>query len=106
MLAAAMAILGGVSADVVVAQSRADPSEGHALAERLCAACHVVDTKHAGSSRLADVPSFAAIANRSGQTAEAIAGRILMPHPQMPTVQLTRTEIADLATYIMSLRQP
>jgi mono/diheme cytochrome c family protein len=90
----------------LLAQNVADPSKGRALAERLCSACHIVGTEHAGSSRLADVPSFAAIANRSGQTAEAIAGRILMPHPQMPTVQLTRTEIADLASYIMSLRQP
>jgi hypothetical protein len=55
---------------------------------------------------LVDVPSFAAIANKKGQTIERIAGRIVVPHPPMPQVQLTRAEIAALSTYIFSLREP
>jgi hypothetical protein len=41
----------------------------------------------------------------SGQTAEAIAGRIVIPHPPMPQIQLTRLEIGDVAAYILSLRK-
>jgi mono/diheme cytochrome c family protein len=55
---------------------------------------------------LVDVPSFAVIANKKDQTIERIAGRIVVPHPPMPQVQLTRAEIAALATYIFSLREP
>ena len=55
---------------------------------------------------LVDVPSFTAIANKKGQTIEGIAGRIVVPHPPMPQVQLTRADIAALSTYIFSLREP
>ncbi len=35
---------------------------------------------------------------------ETIAGRIVIPHPPMIAVPLTRAEIADLAAYIMTLK--
>lgn len=81
-------------------------ANGQALAEKLCTACHIVGHEATSAAVPADVPSFAAIANKPGQTAEAIAGRIVLPHPPMPKVQLTRSEIADLATYIGSLKSP
>jgi cytochrome c len=90
----------------VRAQLRPDPSKGHALAERLCTSCHIVGKEAASGTVSADVPSFAAIANKPNQTVEAIAGHIVIPHPPMPNIQLTRAEIADLATYILALRQP
>jgi mono/diheme cytochrome c family protein len=52
----------------------------------------------------ADVPSFQRIAERPGQTAAAIAGAIVVPHPPMPQISLTREEIGDLAAYILSLK--
>ena len=98
-----VATLSGVA---VRAQLRPEPSKGHALAERLCTSCHIVNKAAAGAAVSADVPSFSAIANRPNQTVEAIAGRIVIPHPPMPSIQLTRAEIADLAAYILSLRRP
>jgi len=53
---------------------------------------------------LVDAPSFASIANKPGQSIEAIAGRIVIPHSVMPQVKLTRDEIAALSAYIFSLR--
>ena len=53
----------------------------------------------------ADVPSFASIARRSDFTPEKIAYFLLDPHPKMPNFPLSRTEAADLAAYIGSLRQ-
>ncbi len=88
------------------AQPGADPRVGQALAERLCASCHVVGGEARRDSMLVDVPSFAAIANKNGQTVEGIAGRIVIPHPPMPQVQLTRAEIAAVSAYIFSLRKP
>ena len=82
----------------------ADPQRGHALAARLCTNCHVIDRQASGPMR-ADVPTFVAIANRPGSTAEQLAGRIIVPHPAMPGVPLTAAEIRDIVTYIISLRR-
>ena len=87
------------------AQVHPDAKTGKKLAEKLCSGCHIVGEKATGPSVSADVPSFKAIANVPGQTSERIAGRIVIPHPVMPKIQLTRLEIGDLAAYIMSLRE-
>lgn len=81
-----------------------DPVKGRALAERACVACHVV-SERAVSPVAADVPTFAAIANKPGQTMEAIAGRIVIPHPPMPAISLSREEIGNVVAYIMTLRR-
>ena len=81
----------------------ADAKHGHALAGRLCSQCHQVGGGSA-DPRLADVPSFAAIAARPGVSAEQLAGRIIVPHPEMPGVQLTTREIRDIVSYILSLK--
>lgn len=95
----------GLLHSAVHAQIHPDAKTGHEIAAKLCSGCHIVDSSSAGASVSADVPSFEAIAGKPGQTAEAIAGRIVVPHPPMPQIQLTRLEIGDLAAYIMSLRQ-
>jgi cytochrome c len=51
------------------------------------------------------VPSFPSIANRPGASAEHLAGRIIVPHPAMPGVPLTRAEIQDIVAYIVSLKK-
>ena len=80
-----------------------DSKHGHTLAARLCAQCHLVDGG-SPNARLADVPSFAAIAARPGVSAEQLAGRISIPHPEMPGVQLTTRELRDIVSYILSLK--
>ncbi|MES1149521.1 MAG: c-type cytochrome, partial [Bradyrhizobium guangdongense] len=80
-----------------------DPSQGKALAEKLCTNCHLVGAasqEHAN----ADVPSFHEIANREGLTAGAITGSIILPKHPMPQIPLTKSELADLAAYILTLR--
>lgn len=90
-----------------VAQNKADPKKiGQDLALRLCTGCHRIDTETRTATVFADVPTFTAIANRPGQSAEAIAGTIVFPHPPMPQTRLTRTEIANLSVYIISLKRP
>ena len=53
----------------------------------------------------ADVPSFHEIANKEGQSAGAIMAHIMLPKHPMPTIPLTKSELADLSAYILSLRQ-
>jgi cytochrome c len=78
-----------------------NPERGRVLAERVCATCHVISGTSA-TTLAADVPSFRAIANKPGQSMEMIAGRIVIPHPPMPAVALTREEIANVVAYIMT----
>jgi len=81
----------------------ADAEHGADLAKRWCMTCHVVDAGQKQAS--ADVPPFAVIAQRSDFTPEKVAFFLLDPHPKMPSFPLTRSEAADLAAYIGSLRK-
>jgi mono/diheme cytochrome c family protein len=79
----------------------ADADNGERLAERWCAACHVVAPNQRSAN--ADAPPFAAIARRAGFNAERLAFFLLEPHPKMPNMALTRTEASDVAAYIGTL---
>ena len=93
-----------LSADLAIAAaSNPDPRHGKELAEKLCTNCHLVgsvEEQHAN----ADVPSFREIGNAPGQTAGAVMARIILPKHPMPQIPLTKSELADLASYILSLR--
>jgi len=82
----------------------ADAAAGRALAERWCAACHLVAPGQGGA--VSDAPTFAAIAARDADVSGAwLSFRLLKPHPQMPQVSLSRDEAADLAAYFATLRK-
>lgn len=88
--------------DPVHAQVPSNASRGQRLASQLCTTCHITGVVPADVITT-DVPSLSAIAKRSGMTLEAVAGKIIVPHPAMPGVPLTADEIRDLAAYIVSL---
>jgi hypothetical protein len=50
------------------------------------------------------VPPFASIAKMPDFDAAKIALFLLNPHPKMPDMNLSRSEAADLAAYIATLR--
>ena len=79
----------------------ADAAQGEKLARRWCAACHVVSEDHTHASD--NVPTFERIAKIPGFGAEQIARFLRDPHPKMPDMQLSNSESADLAAYIVSL---
>lgn len=99
----------------VSTESRADPKpeaskgeapdagRGKALAERLCVNCHVVGADSQGAVP-EGVPSFRVIANKPGQTADHIRAILIKPHAPMPNIDLTRSEIDDLISYLDELR--
>ncbi|MGB8748281.1 MAG: c-type cytochrome [Pseudolabrys sp.] len=80
----------------------ADPDNGERLARRWCAPCHVVVSNQRGAT--SEAPPFATIANRPDFDAAKIAAFLLEPHPRMPNMSLSRTEAADLAAYIATLK--
>ena len=79
-----------------------DIETGRRVAETLCSGCHIVSAGQADA--IAGIPSFAAIAGHTGQTPERLAGAIILPHPPMPGIQVTNTELRDIIAYILSLK--
>ena len=80
----------------------ADPDNGERLAGRWCSACHVVAPNQSGPT--SEAPPFATIANKPDFDAAKVAFFLLDPHPKMPNMGLSRTEAADLAAYIATLK--
>ncbi len=77
-----------------------DARHGATIAQRWCAECHVVSGDQA--SAFADAPSFGDIAQRHVDRKQ-IANFLANPHPPMPDMHLSRSEIDDIVTYIRSL---
>lgn len=82
-----------------------DPAAGAELAAKLCSNCHVSKAT-SGAPVKADVPTFKEIANQEGRTEASIAGKIILPPHPMPAINLSRTDIAHLVAYVMSLKMP
>jgi mono/diheme cytochrome c family protein len=80
-----------------------DPNQGQSLATSLCSNCHLVNTVGQEQANV-DVPTFPEIANKVDQSSGAIMAAIMLPKHPMPQIPLTKTELADLAAYILSLR--
>jgi mono/diheme cytochrome c family protein len=80
----------------------ADIQHGATIARRWCSSCHVV----AGNQRqvTGEAPPFATIARSPGFDEHRLAFFLLDPHPKMPDMGLSRTDAADLAAYIGSLK--
>jgi mono/diheme cytochrome c family protein len=78
----------------------ANAEQGGVLAKRWCAACHVVaaDQQRVGGQ----APPFSVIGKTADLDTAKLALFLLLPHPKMPDMNLSRTEAADLAAYIQS----
>ncbi|MDX2159616.1 MAG: hypothetical protein SFW09_24185 [Hyphomicrobiaceae bacterium] len=106
LVAAALLAAGSCAA---MAQAPATPpsptevSEGREIAAKLCSNCHATDPAATDIKR-ADVPTFHAIANGPHGSRERLVAAIVLPHPEMPGIPLTRAEIRAIVDYIVSLR--
>jgi mono/diheme cytochrome c family protein len=80
----------------------ADAVSGKNIAERWCASCHLVERDQTTAADQA--PPFAFIARTPDFDQNRLAFLLLLPHPNMPNLSLNRSEIADLADHIRSLK--
>ena len=80
----------------------ADADNGSRLARRWCAPCHVVASNQTRVT--GEAPPFASIAKLPDFDTAKLALFLLDPHPKMPDMGLSRTEAADLAAYIATLK--
>jgi len=81
-----------------------DVDQGHQLATRWCANCHVVEQTTAAASANG-LPTFPAIAASPRATPEFLRATMSAQHGRMPDLQLTKRQQDDLIAYISSLRQ-
>jgi mono/diheme cytochrome c family protein len=80
----------------------ADADHGKQIAERWCASCHLVGPGQTSATDQA--PPFTYLAKMPDFDANKLAFLLLRPHPNMPSISLNRTEVADMADYIRSLK--
>lgn len=81
-----------------------DVARGRALAERLCAQCHMAPGQ--GEKRAVnEIPGFAAVARRRNQTPEGIIAWLRSIPPMMPNHHLSQDEMHALAAFIMTLAE-
>ena len=80
----------------------ADADHGEQIAKRWCASCHLVERGQTSATDQA--PPFTYLAKMPDFDANKFAFLLLLPHPNMPNVPLNRTEVADMADYILSLK--
>src|SRR5664279_3003524 len=100
-----MRMFAGLILSIVVAglpntATAADVANGGVLAKRWCAACHVVATDQQRANGQA--APFSAIGKTPDLDPAKLALFLLLPHPKMPDMNLSRAEAADLAAYIAS----
>jgi mono/diheme cytochrome c family protein len=89
-----------ITAALANAAVAADAANGQTLSKRWCAACHVVATDQERANGQA--APFSAIGKTTDLDASKLALFILLPHPKMPDMNLSRAEAADIAAYIAS----
>jgi mono/diheme cytochrome c family protein len=105
-ISVAIAMVGAISAifaaDIIRPARAADAFNGKRIAERWCAACHVVNATQSEAN--ADAPPFEDIAKRPKFSESGLVTFLLDPHAKMPDMNLTRIEAGDIAAYIGTLR--
>jgi mono/diheme cytochrome c family protein len=80
----------------------ADAANGKVLATRWCSECHLVQQDQKLATDKA--PPFASLAKVPDFNANRLALLLLKPHPNMPSLSLSRAEIADIAEYMSTLK--
>ena len=97
-----VSVCAGIWLSMGAARASDDVEAGRALAERLCARCHL--TPEQGEKQGPnDIPGFTAIAQRRNQTPEGIVAWLRSIPPIMPNHHLSQDEMHALAAYIVTL---
>ena len=83
------------------AQASGDPGAGLKLVRQWCTGCHVVEPAGRGGD---SGPPFLEIANRPDRTPQTLRAWLTNPHPPMPNLGLSNTEINNIIAYLQSLQ--
>jgi cytochrome c len=101
----AIVLLGMLANGSVVAsaQTVGDREAGWHLVRRWCAACHIVDDTGYGT---AAAPALPMIARQRAGDRRWLRAWLAAPHPPMPNMKLSQSEMDDIVAYLDSLARP
>ena len=97
-------LLGALLATLPIGAIAQNVDNGRAVAERLCAKCHVVSTG-ATSGQANGLPTFPGLAARADMTAAKLKAAMSPQHSRMPDFQIGTRDQDDLVAYILSLKK-
>jgi len=80
-----------------------DAVAGKVLAMRSCAGCHAV-AQEQNQPASDGVPAFLTLARDPAVSERHLRTHLQTPHARMPSVPLSRREIEDVISYILSMR--
>jgi len=88
---------------MAAADDMGDPVNGHKLAAAWCSNCHALpDSKQVMAT---GAPSFSAIGANHAITPLSLRVFLPTPHPPMPDLHLSNSEMDDLVSYIQATRK-
>lgn len=100
LLATALFVM---SATAVAQDLPGDATVGHMLAIRTCGGCHAVSELQLRSTT-DGAPAFLTLARAPAITELSLRAFLQTPHSRMPSIMLTRREMDDVISYILSMR--
>ena len=80
-----------------------DIDAGQAYAERRCAECHDISARNPMTTATG-APTFHQIANAPGVSHTSLSAWLLSSHPKMPGLMIERSDLDDVITFILSLK--
>src|SRR5579863_3044854 len=84
-------------------RAQSNPEAGWQLARKRCAGCHIIDLVGNGANV---APAFPKAAQEHRGDQRWLRSWLEMPHPSMPSQNLSRGEVDDIVTYLQSLMRP
>ncbi len=76
-----------------------DAETGRQLAKQWCSACHSVEQ----GTGVDQAPTFEAIAKDPSRSSDWVRTWLMTPHPAMPDMTLSRSEVDAIIAYLESL---
>ena len=81
-----------------------DAKAGRAFAQETCTKCHAIGSDGKAISPNKAAPTFRSVAGMSTTTPLGLRVFLSTPHPTMPNLILSKTEMDNVIAYILSLR--
>lgn len=78
-------------------------SGGRAVAVKICADCHAIDPGKPAIGK-EGAPSFTSVANMPSTTALSLKVFLRSPHANMPSIQLSDSDLDALVDYILEMK--
>jgi cytochrome c len=88
------------------AHAQGDPDAGQKVVGRWCTSCHLVGANEAATDQSGSdaAPPLSSVLTEENLTPDQVWGWLAEPHPPMPGLDLSRSEIDDIIAYLESIK--